>query len=49
MLDEVGGLTFEGWGGRNCIKCLKGGWNEKMGWVNKSFKGGSMLVKNVGA
>lgn len=29
MLDEVGGLTVAVWGGGNCKKCLKRGWNEE--------------------
>ena len=30
-LDEFGGLTVEGWSWEDCVKCLKRGWNEKMG------------------
>ena len=33
----VGRLTVRGWGWENCVKCLKRGWNEKIGWGNKSF------------
>ena len=36
-------LSSLGWGG-NCIKCLKRGWNEKMGWGNINFKKGKGML-----
>lgn len=29
VLDEDGGLIFQGWGRADCIKCLKRKWNGK--------------------
>ena len=49
VLGEDGGLSIWGWGGGNCIKCLKKEWNGKKGWGNKNFKKGGMLGKSVGA
>ena len=40
MLDEVSGLTFRGWDGGICIKCLQMGLNEKRVGKQKFEKGG---------
>ena len=47
MLDEVSGLTFRGWDGGICIKCLQMGLNEKRVGKQKFEKGGGMLGKGV--
>lgn len=40
MLNEDGGLTVAVWGGGNCKKCLKRGWNEAKMWRNKTLDWG---------
>ena len=49
VFDEFGGLTLRSWHGGNCIKCLKSGWNRKMGWGNKTLKMEGMLHLRDGA